>query len=284
MILRELKENDILTGSETALSQYIIDNPEKVINMTSRELAAQVYVSAPTVIRLCKKMGFGSFYEFKIKLSAEIADEYQKMLNVDYNFPFSKESTIENAVSQLATIAISNVMKLRDTFDYKTLEKICILLRNMHYIDIYGVGLSIKCASEFREKMMHIGYHVTLVDECAQTIYWADNSREGQCAIVISYSGKTKTMIQTIKILKNRGVKTILITGNKMSEMTEYADIIFYIQSEEELEMKKKIDSFGMLYNVHYLLDCIYIGVYLKNYDACYQKSQHIKSLKKYEE
>lgn len=285
MILKEVKNNEIyeiLTASEQNVAEYICKYPDKVLKMTSRELAEKIFVSAPTIIRFCKKLGYESFAEFKMELSKETTDEYQKMLDVDSNFPFSKESTPEEAVNRLATIAISNIMKLRDSFDYKTLDKVCNLLQKKHYIDIYGEGLSIKCASEFREKMMRIGYHVTLVDEDLQAAYWTNNSQEGQCAILISYSGKTKVMVEAIKTLRRRKAKIILITGNQNSEMVKDADMICYIQANEELEMRKKIDSFGVMYNIHYILDCIYVGLFLKDYDENYEKAKKFRELPSY--
>ena len=149
------------------------------------------------------------------------------------------------------------------------------MLANRHYIDIYGVGLSIKCAAEFREKMMHIGYHVTLVDEDAQADFWANNSDESQCAIVISYSGKTSLIRKIVKILHKKKTKIILITGNTQTDMVKYADVVYYIQSDEQLEMSKKIDSFGVQYDMHYILDSIYTGVFLKNYDSNYEKTKY---------
>ena len=275
MILQNLKNNNTLTSSEKAAADYILKNPDKVLKMTSRELAEQIYVSAPTIIRLCKKLGYESFTDFKMDLSKATTDEYQKMLNIDYNFPFSKETSLEEAVNSLSTIAISNIMKLRDNFDYPALQKICNILANKHFIDIYGTGLSIKCAAEFREKMMHIGYHVTMVDEDAQADFWAHNANESQCALMISYSGKTTTMRKVIKILHKKNVKVILITGNPQADMVKYADVVYYIQSDEQLEMSKKIDSFGVQYDMHYVLDCIYTGVFLQNYDSNYEKTKY---------
>lgn len=275
MILQELKEDEALTESEKAVVKYIRKYPEKVLKMTSRELAEKIFVSAPTVIRFCKKLGYESFSEFKIELSKETTDEYQKMLNVDLNFPFSKENTTEEMVNRLSTIAISNMMKLRDTFDFKALNKICNLIAPCHFIDIYGVGLSVKSASEFREKMMHIGYHAMLVDENAQTSFWTNNSTENQCAIIISYSGKTIEMVNAIRVLKKRGTKTVLITGNKQSDMVQYANAVYFIQSDEKLEMKNKLNSFGVLYNIHYILDCIYAGVFMKDYDRNLELTKH---------
>ena len=78
MILQNLKNNNTLTSSEKAAADYILKNPDKVLKMTSRELAEQIYVSAPTIIRLCKKLGYESFTDFKMDLSKATTDEYQK--------------------------------------------------------------------------------------------------------------------------------------------------------------------------------------------------------------
>ena len=79
MIIEKLREKTDLTHSETILADYILANTELVMKMNIRALADAAYVSAPTVTRLCQKLGDCGFNDFKVTLSREYSDTYQKM-------------------------------------------------------------------------------------------------------------------------------------------------------------------------------------------------------------
>ncbi|HFU5411910.1 TPA: MurR/RpiR family transcriptional regulator, partial [Enterococcus faecium] len=60
------------SSAEKKLANYIIGNIEKVPTMTANELAEASGLSAPTVVRFSKKIGFQSLTDFKITISTEL--------------------------------------------------------------------------------------------------------------------------------------------------------------------------------------------------------------------
>lgn len=54
-LLSRLKEQNNFTEREKMISQYIIENSEQIINMSSRELANRTLTNSTTIIRFVKK-------------------------------------------------------------------------------------------------------------------------------------------------------------------------------------------------------------------------------------
>ena len=57
MIIEKLQEKLGFTSTEELLANYILTHADDVTQMTVREVADAVFVSPPTVSRLCQKLG-----------------------------------------------------------------------------------------------------------------------------------------------------------------------------------------------------------------------------------
>ena len=72
MIIDKMKTLDHLTIQEKYLVDYIINNQEDILKKNINELAKLSYTSSATISRLCKKLGFNGYKEFKYQYAAEI--------------------------------------------------------------------------------------------------------------------------------------------------------------------------------------------------------------------
>ena len=64
-----------LNAIEVHIYNYVVQNKEKVLDESIRELAIDVHVSTATIVRFCKKLGCEGLMELKYKLKESINDE-----------------------------------------------------------------------------------------------------------------------------------------------------------------------------------------------------------------
>ena len=57
-----------LNETEVHIYNYVLNNKEKVLDESIRELAQDAHVSTATIVRFCKKLGCEGFLELKYKL------------------------------------------------------------------------------------------------------------------------------------------------------------------------------------------------------------------------
>lgn len=67
-----------LNETEAHVYNYIMQNKEKILDESIRELANDVHVSTATIVRFCKKLGCEGFIELKYKLEEAITEEEYK--------------------------------------------------------------------------------------------------------------------------------------------------------------------------------------------------------------
>ncbi len=275
MIIEKLREKTDLTHSETILADYILANTELVMKMNIRELADAAYVSAPTVTRLCQKIGDCGFNDFKVTLSREYSDTYQKMTTIDDNYPFGKNDSPQEIINKLARGSINAIVSSRDGIDLKAIMQVIRAIEKRRIIDIYGTGYSTFGAESFAMKMTRIGYPTTVISEEAMKYARAHSSTESQFAIIISYSGLLGKYVDYMQALNASNTPILLITGNPLSPLISYARYVIQIKNNESVNMNDKIDTISSQISLHFVLDCIYSLVFAQHFEENRNKSHN---------
>lgn len=266
MIISKLQFQEAMSQSERALSNYILDHADKVINMNIRELAAYSYSSPSTIIRLCKKVGLKGFTDFKVKLASELTVDSKLNYLVDVNVPFEAEDSFEKIADKIAKISIDSILETQQEFHYARMENIVRCLLKCSKINLFGEGDSLCAAYEFKNKMLRINKYVYIEDGNSEQSYQAVNADQTQAALIISHSGENESMVHIAKILKNRSVPIILITSEGDSSLCQAASYIVRTGTKEKRSMVSKLTTYGSQTAVHYILDCIFSFVYTKDY------------------
>ena len=80
VLLLHIKQRfDSFTKSEQKIAQYILDNPEAVVNRYNYELAELSHCSEATIVRFCRSMGYSGFQKFKISYAQNVIDAYKHL-------------------------------------------------------------------------------------------------------------------------------------------------------------------------------------------------------------
>ena len=80
-LIQQLKQAQDFTEREKDIARFVLEHPETIENMSSRELGHQTFTSAASVTRFCQKLGVKGFPEFKIKFVSELRDELATYLS-----------------------------------------------------------------------------------------------------------------------------------------------------------------------------------------------------------
>ena len=265
MIFDVLKTKKNLTNSEKQLAGYILDHPEEASHLSASELAQACYISKPTVIRFYRKIGFENFDAFRTQLVREAEPEQRKSSHLDSGYLLQQSVTLQDAVENISADAVAQITNLRRGIQPEKLQAVCRLVSNHRKIDLYGRGFQNACCQEFVLKMHRIGYDANPVAGRLQELMQSCIPDPDRLAMILSQSGQSTGLPDIARQLQSNGVPIVLITSNKLSELTHYATEALIIRSPEEPDFGVKMDTFGYLYGVHFVLDCIYAGVFLEH-------------------
>lgn len=267
LIEDKLIRQDTFTTTEKRIADYLQANFEAAVYMTIEELAKATYTSHSAIIRLCKKLGFTGFKEFRLELGREVHQLLAKFdQTIDANFPFSEQDDGATIAKKMAELSIQAVKKAQLQIEDQPLDTIAEKLTQAKRIFVFAKGDSQITARKFQNKLVKLNKFLILAEEYSDSSWNAANLTKEDCAVFISYSGRIHHYEKIMFYLKHVGTPTLLLTGNEHSEMAKKASMCLVISQGELVFVK--VATFSSQIAFDYVLNTLYSIMYAQNYTA----------------
>lgn len=269
LIIEKLKLKEKMSDNEESIADFILGLGEELKKYSTRNIADATYTSPATVVRLCKKLGFAGFDDFKKQFLKEIDYLNRQYGKIDANFPFQKDDTMMNVAYKISQLYEDTIKDSISLLHHDSLQKALNLLKYSESIHIYSFGTTLNLAESFKEKMLKIGKNVIISNNINYQLYEANCISKGDIAILISYSGETEKIICVAETCKKRGIPIIVISsfgGNTLSKM---ASCNLTMSTKES--MFYNIGDFSTHLAIHFILDVLYSTYFLLNYEKNFE-------------
>lgn len=268
-IFTQLKKQNGFSNNEKIIADFILKHPDQVLNMDTKQLSQQCYVSVATIYRLCEKLGLSGYSELKVKISYSI-DNYMHNKDFDFDFPVKQYQTHYEVMSKIKEDYEKTVQSTFQLFHLDQLSMAVHALKKAKYIDIYTSAGNIYFAQNFKFQMQEIGIDVNVPIEEYQQRLSAANSDQNHLAILITFGGRGLLASIIPQILNKRKTPILLISSYDYQLKDIKADYQLYICPYEN--HYKKISSFSTRISILYILDILYTCYFELDYDQNVQK------------
>lgn len=218
-----------LSEKDKSIADYILSDPNKVVNLPIYQISVDLNVAEATVFRFCKRLGFKGFQAMKIALAAELASPIKQ----DF-YDAIVETDDEKEVAQ--KVFLFNIKTLEDTLrmlDKDAIKKAVKYMKEAQRIDFYGNGGSGTIALDACHKFVRTGITTNAYIDSHLQIMAAAQLKKGDVAILISHSGLNKDILDVLDVAKENGAFTIAITSFAKTPLSERVDVPLYTVSEE---------------------------------------------------
>ena len=109
-LLRLREAREAISPTEREIADYLLQHPEDVIDLSIHELAKRTFSSPSTIIRMCHRIGFEGFKEFRKAITYEMAIRRQNKEAEQKEI--TRSDSLEDIVEK---ITYKNIMSLDDT-------------------------------------------------------------------------------------------------------------------------------------------------------------------------
>ena len=184
--------------------------------------------------------------------------------DVDASIPFLLSDDLMTITKNLALLEKETIQDTQQLNHHDDLQEAVRLLQKAQVIDVYGVLDHVLLAKHFKTLMMYIGKDVQVIDQVTGQKRSACLADESHCAIIISYSGQTREMVEVAEIYHKRNIPFLSITCMAQNSISRLADVHLYLSSREMLHIK--IGDFASTTSLKYLFDILYAGVFSYDY------------------
>jgi RpiR family carbohydrate utilization transcriptional regulator len=225
-----------LTSLQPALQRiamYILENPDRVKRQRIGEVAAACGVSESAVTRFVKAIGLKGFHELKIE-TAELTFNDPDAKKAEGRFVYDdvgKNDSIGNIIDKVTFKNIETLNATKILVSAVDVEKAVVAIERADIIVIYCSGTSVIAGYNAKSRFYRVGKRCILYSDATEQSLSAPLLDRKCVAIGITSSGRTRTVVNAIRMAREAGATTICITDSPVSPVIAHSDICFVTSS-----------------------------------------------------
>ena len=202
-----------LPPAEQRVAKLLLSDPRSFATLPVSELAERSQVSKPTVVRFCRSVGYDGLADFKRKLAGSVNEGVpfvHRSVDDDDKTGDIVVKVIDNAVAAMLcyrNAAASQSVEL-------AIQALAAAGRAGRRIEFYGVGNSGIVAQDAQHKFFRLGVSATAVSDGHLQVMSATMLKPGDCAVVISNSGRSRDLLDVADLARKNGATVIAITAS----------------------------------------------------------------------
>lgn len=231
-----LRIKELAQGTSPALrciAESVTRDPRAAADLTIRGLAAASSSSPSTVVRFCRKLGCRGYKEFQRELVYELAAmEHTPDVTIE---GVGAGETAEQVLDKVARSDVHSLEATARLIDPEVLGACADAIAASRVVDLFGIGASLLAARDLELKLNRVDKQCHVYEDWHSQLLCARNMHRDDVAIVFSYSGLTREMVEVARLVHLSGARIIAITRAQGSELADEADWVLGLATSEPL-------------------------------------------------
>ena len=187
-----------LNRAERKVAEVILQNPRQATRYTIAALAQAAQVSEPTVNRFCRSLGVSGYPEMKIQLAQSIASG----------------AVYVSQAEKIFSSTIASLDSARQRLDARTVDRAVDLMIQARQIHFFGLGASAPVALDAQHKFFRFNMAVSAHSDVLMQRMLASIARTGDLFVIISYTGRTRELVDVAKLARDNGASVLGLTAS----------------------------------------------------------------------
>lgn len=255
MLIDDFSQKLKLTPQEQAIVDYIINNPDFIEKCTARDLATASFTSAPTVTRLCQKLGFSGFPEFRLRFVSEQRASKRNLFADLSKALVTSGSSAEELHRALPQFYNSIIYETSAHLDPDKLDSLKNLVLSASAIDIYATGMNYHIASRAAFHFQTLGISCCALDEANVHMLERLTPSDRRLSFLLSHTGSNCKIVEIATILTDLRLATVAITESASSPLAGLADTTIELFSTPAPD---KLSLLSYSISLSYVFDLLY--------------------------
>lgn len=253
-----------LSATERRVAEWILTQPEHLLEASMLDVAQACKVSDTTVLRMCRNSDFAGFTDLKLALARDLASPMQ-LIHDDITTDDSPAIILAKVFSRTALSLEHTLEVLQESSFLQALD----LLDGAGTVLIGGVGTSGVVGQSFYQRCHRAGVRADAPQDSQLQIMHAAMLSPGDLAVAISYSGATMAVIAMAEEAKRAGAAVLVVTGNRDSPLADLGDVVLQSVSHEtrseplaaRICQMTLLDALSVAYSHRHLSDVLRLDV-----------------------
>ncbi|WP_448211657.1 MurR/RpiR family transcriptional regulator [Colwellia sp. MEBiC06753] len=230
-------ELDTFSKSERKVAEVILASPNTVIHASIAALAKQANISEPTVNRFCRRLDTKGYPDFKLHLAQSLANGTPYV-----NRHVDEDDSADEYTAKIFESTMASLELAKKSLNTSSVNRAVDLLTQANKISFFGLGASAVVAHDAQNKFFRFNVPVVYFDDILMQRMSAINSRQGDVVIVISHTGRTKSLVEVAALAKENDATVIGIT-TEGTPLAKECNIVLSVDVAEDTDLYMPMSS-----------------------------------------
>lgn len=225
------QQKGAFSKSERKVAEIILANPQTAIHSSIATLAKMSDVSEPTVNRFCRRLDTKGYPDFKLHLAQSLANGTPYV-----NRHVEEHDTPEEYSKKIFESTMAALEVARQSVDILAINRVVDLLTQAKKISFFGLGASASVAHDALNKFFRFNVPVIYFEDILMQRMSCMNCSEGDVVVLISHTGRTKSLVELAQLAKANDATVVGITAVN-SPLANECSLVLSLEVPEDTDM-----------------------------------------------
>ena len=221
-----------LYGGQRRVASIVLRRAHDLPLASVHEIARAAGVSAATVSRFARELGYSRFKEFRTALARDMRPPLETIYQ-----SIEPEDSDRQIVGKVFAGHIQSLKETLAMIPHGDFVRVARTITKARRTVFFGVGSSGQIACDAALRLSHLDLNAEAATDLYGMINKALGLKRGDVAIGISHTGRSSDTIDALRLAAGRGATTVGISNQLKSPLHEVSDI-FLLTSFPESRVK----------------------------------------------
>lgn len=233
-VLRKIHATlDTMAPADRQIGQFIVDNPDEMLRLSSAALAKQTGRSQSSVVKFSQKLGYASYQQLKLAVSEAKAKQWQAPAGIVHG-SIERGDGYMTVLQKLVASKLASMQQTMSVNSEQTIGAVLDWLDGAERIHLAGVSASALVARDFAIKLMKLGRNVLHDSDSHVQLASASSLGPNDVMFALSHSGTSIETLRIAELARARGAAVIVMTSLRNNPLSQIADLVLYSVGDDD--------------------------------------------------
>ena len=228
-------QHDTLTPTESRIASYLLEQTQEIALISVHELASRLHTGPASIIRVVRKLGYGSFAAMKTELREDIRSSASPLVQ----FRTTLDRGLEPGLAEFRHIAEQEIRNIDNTIallNKKAFAQAVRLLVGAKHTYTIGIGVSAHLAGMVSFILRRIGQKADVIPHNGLRL--TENLialGKGDVLLAFSFPPYSEQTIEAAAAAKAQGATVVGVTNRLLAPIVEHCDALLIAKTESRL-------------------------------------------------
>jgi DNA-binding MurR/RpiR family transcriptional regulator len=217
-----------LKPAQRKIADYLLNVDFEALDASIDEYARRTGTSVASISRFCTRIGYDSFQKLKISLSRELESTEQSVPPI-----FAAGDDPDLSIRKVFAEAVANLQATEDAVSFPALKSVAERIARSDRLYFLGLGGSGGVAYLGEVMFSLLGLNARALSDPFAMLISAGHLSKADLLFGLSHSGRTREVVEAMRVARSRGAHTVGITNYPRSALAELADTLLLTNCRE---------------------------------------------------